>query len=438
MIADISFFFTHYSTLRFPDEARFRIHINQLLQGKHTAWHTEFRNPAPCQIVQDSLEQIRRMSNTIREKQWVFEVKDVVNIGIGGSDLGPRFICDAFENLIDGPRVYFVSNLDTTQMQSVLKKLSPENTLFIVTSKSFKTLETIENMAIAKQWLIKHHLEPSLHLLAVTNNPSIAINAHQIPSSHVLSIPDWIIGRFSLWSAVSVPCAIAFGFEKFYQLHQGAHEMDIHFLHASIEENKPMQYALIMHDALIHQNLKALIILPYTQCLRMLPEYLQQLWMESLGKCVTTLNEPVNSATGPFVFGGVGTNSEHSLQQLMMQGTHTIFADFILPLQQVKMIESCLAQVKILREGVTEADLIKQIPGGKTANLLVFDTLNFKTLGALLAFYEHSVITLAFLLNINPFDQWGVECVKQKRKSLLTQLNAKINIEQIEKMFKSN
>lgn len=433
MTKAISFFLAQTSALHFPEELRFKKYITS---DPHVVWHTEFRNPTPCLEIQDSLKTIHQISDTIREKRWAFEVKDVVNIGIGGSDTGPRFICEAFEDLNDGPSVHFVSNLDADQIHAVLETLSPESTLFVITSKSFKTLETIENMKVAKKWLVTHEVDPSEHFLAITSNPSIAIHTYQIPPSHTLMIPDQVVGRFSLWSAVGLPCAIAFGFEKFYQLHQGAHEMDMHFLHVPHHENKPIQYALMMHDALIHRDAKALIILPYAHRLRSLPEYLQQLWMESLGKCASILNEPIHSPTGPFVFGGVGTNSQHSLQQMMMQGSHPIFADFILPLHQTSMIENCITQVKTLRDGISDVDLKKQILGGKIANLIVLNTLDFKTIGALLAFYEHSVITLAFLLNINPFDQWGVECAKQKSESLLKQLNAKIiSIQQIQKIF---
>lgn len=442
-IAGISFFFANTIPLDLLNTDHFNVYLQQLFHGgivnhseQRAAWHTEFRNPLPCQLVQDSLNQMRQLSHSLREKQWFFDVTDVINIGIGGSDLGPKLICEAFADESTGPSVHFISNLDTTQIQTLLKKLSPEKTIIIVTSKSFRTLETLENMHVAKQWLLDKQLDPSRHIIAITSNASLAVEAHQIPSSQVLLIPEWMGGRYSIWSAVGLCCAIALGFEKFYEMHQGAYEMDQHFYHVKTAENKPIQYALMMHDALIHQDLKTVTILPYAHRLRTLPDYLQQLFMESLGKRVMKNGEPVQHPTGPIVFGSAGTNSQHSFQQLMMQGTHSIFADFILPLDQANIVASCVTQVKTLRNGVTDSDPLKQIPGGKMANLFVLEKLNLKTLGALLAFYEHVVVTMAFLSNINPFDQFGVEHAKRESERLLKQLGGGIaSLEQIEQLI---
>jgi len=430
-VAGISFFLARATSSSALNQDRFSAYLKRLFHGdivndseQRAAWHTEFRNPNPCQLVKDSLGQIRHISDSVRKNQWFFEVTDVVNIGIGGSELGPQLICGALTDEIDGPNVHFVSNLDLTQIKLLLKKLQPQNTLFIVTSKSFRTLETLENMNAAKQWFIDNNLDPAKHFIAVTNNISVAAEIHQIPASQVLSIPEWMGGRYSIWSAVGLSCAIAFGFEKFYDMHRGAHEMDQHFSHASFEKNKPVQYALMMRDALLHHQLKTLIVLPYAHRLRTLPDYLQQLWMESLGKSVNTQGDIIAHPTGPIVFGSVGTNSQHSFQQLMMQGTHPIFADFILPLEQTNVIANCLMQVKTLREGVASTNPLKQISGDKIANLFVLEKLNLKTLGALLAFYEHAVVTLAYLLSVNPFDQFGVEHAKVASENLLKQLGA--------------
>lgn len=439
-IAGISFFFARAASSVTLKKDHFNDYLKRLFHGEivndseqRAAWHTEFRNPNPCQFVKDSLEQVRHISDSVRKKQWFFEVTDVVNIGIGGSDLGPQLICEAFDDAIDGPSVHFVSNLDLTQIQSLLKKLSPRNTLFIVTSKSFRTFETLENMHAAKQWLIDSDLDPVKHLVAITNNTAVAAEIHQIPQSQILPIPEWMGGRYSIWSAVGLSCAIAFGFEKFYDMHRGAHEMDQHFLRTMLNENKPVQYAMMMQDALLHHDLKALIVLPYAHRLRTLPDYLQQLWMESLGKSVNMQDEIIHHPTGPIVFGNVGTNSQHSFQQLMMQGTHPIFADFILPLEQTNMVANCLMQVKTLREGVANINPLKQITGDKIANLFILEKLNLKTLGALLAFYEHAVVTLAYLLNVNPFDQFGVEHAKVASECLLKQFGANIpTLQQIE------
>ncbi|HLB55917.1 MAG TPA: glucose-6-phosphate isomerase [Coxiellaceae bacterium] len=442
-VAGISFFFAHTVLPSSFNREYFDTYLQKLFHGeivnqseKRAAWHTEFRNPAPCQFVQDSLAQIKKISNSIREKQWFFDVTDVINIGIGGSDLGPKLICEAFADEKTGPNVHFVSNLDATQINSLLKKLSPKNTLLIITSKSFRTLETVENMQVAKQWLMNHQLDPAKHMIAITSNFALANEVYQIPQSQILIIPEWMGGRYSIWSAVGLSCAIALGFEKFYEMHDGAHEMDNHFYHAKNAENKPILYALMMHDALTNEQLKTVTILPYAHRLRTLPDYLQQLFMESLGKHVTNHGELTQHPTGPIVFGSAGTNSQHGFQQLMMQGTHPIFADFILPLEQANVVANCVTQVKTLREGVDDVDPLKKISGGKCANLFVLEKLNLKTVGALLAFYEHVVVTLAFLLNINPFDQFGVEHAKHESEKLLKEVGNNItSLDQIQKLF---
>lgn len=415
----------------------FHHYLNALRAGdvvnqseNRAAWHAEYRNPHPCVVVQESFAKIKQLSDTIRNQQWHFDVKYVVNMGIGGSDLGPKLICEAFANEIDGPEIHFVSNLDLTQLQSIFKKIKPENTLFIATSKSFQTVETVENMNAAKQWLLAFNCDPAKHFIAVTAHPTAAIELNQIPASQVLVIPEWIGGRYSIWSAVGLVCAIALGFEQFYQLHIGAHAVDQHFFEAPLEDNIPVIYAAQLHHAIQKNNVKTVTILPYAHRLRTLPDYLQQLFMESLGKNVNQAGEAIDYCTGPIVYGSVGTNSQHSFQQLMMQGTHPIFADFILPLnqsglenpQQKKLMANCLAQVKTLRDGAMHSDLRKNIVGGQHANLIVMDTLDFKSVGALIAFYEHVVETVAFLMDINPFDQFGVEYAKRVSEDLYTAL----------------
>ena len=252
-VAGIRFLFSTHTLQTALDTVLFDHYRKKLLSGsvvnaseQRAAWHTEFRNPQPCQLVQDSLAQIKQISDSIRQHQWFFDVKDIVNIGIGGSDLGPKLICEAFEDEITQFTLHFVSNLDKAQIHSTLKKLSPAQTLFIVTSKSFRTTETIENMLIAKQWLLEAGCDPAEHLIAVTTNIHIATEIYQIPVSRVLMMPDWIGGRFSLWCAVGLPCAIALGFEKFSELHQGAYEMDMHFLQTSSEKNAPVMYASLL------------------------------------------------------------------------------------------------------------------------------------------------------------------------------------------------
>jgi glucose-6-phosphate isomerase len=398
------------------------------------AWHAEFRNPNAVPLVKDSLSEIKRLSETIRNQAWHFDVQYVVNIGIGGSDLGPKLICEAFANEMSGPEIHFLSNLDLTELHEVVKKIKLENTLFIATSKSFRTLETLENMNAAKQLLLALDCDPAKHFIAVTADLKAAVELNQIPASQVLVIPGWVGGRYSIWSAVGLVCAIAFGFEKFYQLHQGAYQVDQHFFSAPLAENIPVIYATQLHEAIQNNNLKVLTVLPYAHRLRTLPDYLQQLFMESLGKSVNQAGEKIDYCTGPIVYGSVGTNSQHSFQQLMMQGTHPVFADFILPLsqsgleqaQQKKLIANCVTQVKTLRQGAAHADLRKNIVGGQHANLIAIDTLNFESVGALIAFYEHVVESTAFLMDINPFDQFGVEYAKGASEHLHAAMDDKV------------
>lgn len=446
-IAGISFFFSCNHAISLLDEAHFADYLQKLSQGhivnhseKRAATHTQFRETTPNKTVQESLAHIKKISEKIRQNAMI---TDVVNIGIGGSDLGPKLICEAFSDKIKKPHVHFVSNLDAAQINFLFKKLSPQTTIFILTSKSFRTLEMLENKRIAEKWFNDHDIDISDRFIAVTHNLAAA-REHHIADENILFMPDSIGGRFSVWSAVGLPCAIALGFEQFYEMHQGAFEIDHHFLNAPLTENMPVIYASMLHDALMRNHLKTAAILPYAHRLKTLPDYLQQLFMESLGKHVNTQGELLSHATGPIVFGSAGTSSQHSFQQLMMQGTHPIFADFILPLHQdhcdektqAKMISNCLTQVKTLRKGAPHSERLKTITGGKCANLFVMEKLDLKTLGALIAFYEHAVVTLAFMLNINPFDQWGVEYAKCESERLSMRLHNTIpSLSEIEQLI---
>lgn len=439
IVSGLSLFLADHS-FRLPvEESQLQSYIARYFEGgivnyseQKKAWHMQFRDPSPCELVQDAFREMKRIAHIIRSQQWHFEIKDIINIGIGGSDLGPKLICEAFGDEDTIPRMHFVSNLDTTEIKMLLKKISAKNTLFISTSKSFRTLETLENTLVAKVWLENHGCNCAEHMIAITSNATLAADLLRLPPSHILFIPDWVGGRYSIWSTVGLSCAITLGFERFYELHQGAYEMDYYFQHTPIHKNKIIQYASLLHHALLHQEMKTLAILPYAHNLKTLPDYLQQLMMESLGKNVTINGECVKTPTGPIVFGNVGSHAQHSFQQMLMQGTHPIFVDFILPLSQPKVVANCVTQVKTLREGVADDNVLKKIPGGKIANLFVLDELNLKTLGAMLAFYEHVVVTLAYFLDINPFDQFGVEHAKRESDRLFHQYGPAIaNVDQI-------
>lgn len=421
------------------DWDQFFIYRHKLLTGgvvnqseHRAAWHSEFRNPNPCGVVQESLGHLRLLSEKVRAQKFSFEIRDVVNIGIGGSDLGPKLVCEAFEDEADGPNVHFVSNLDAVQINLTLKKLRPENTLFIVVSKSFSTLETIENLVKAKQWLLDSGQNPVERIIAVTGNREKAKVQYQISDQYILDMPEWVGGRFSVWSAVGLSIAVAFGFDKFYQLHQGAREMDRHFAETGCVDNMPLQYGLQLNKQIQHCGVRTLGIIPYSYRLRSLAPYLQQLFMESLGKNIQQNGKSVQGCTGPIVYGGVGTNTQHSFQQLMMQGSHPIAADYVLALTQknsssvtdMQLITNCLVQVETLRYGACCDSVLKRVKGQHHANLFTINEINFCSLGALMAFYEHVVASIAFLMQINAFDQWGVEINKSKAKEKVHAFNA--------------
>lgn len=426
-------------------EKLFQGGIVNLSEGR-PAWHTACRQPKPNDQVTAYLEPMQKLCKRIRQQTFnQLVITDVVNIGIGGSDLGPKLVCETFSHLIDGPRPHFVSNLDSSQMRSLLKKLNPKHTLFIVASKSFKTLETIENLQLAKAWLKQHRIEVKKHLIGISNNIDAAI-AQGISSDQVLFMPEWIGGRFSIWSAVGLSSAIALGFERFQQLLHGAHQMDEHFLHADSANNMPLYYAAQLFHLIRTERLSNIAILPYSHHLRSLTEYLQQLFMESLGKSVNNQGLAISSLTGPMVFGGPGTNCQHSYQQLMMQGNHRLMTDFILPLRQpdgdtktqALLAANCLTQLRTLRDGAPDdQQKQKSITGQQVANLFVIEELTPQSLGALLAMYEHAVFALAYLLDINPFDQWGVERAKQDSQKLYETLKDRLlTLQQITEALK--
>ncbi|MDF1761456.1 MAG: hypothetical protein P1U40_13065 [Coxiellaceae bacterium] len=415
------------------------------LSENRPAWHTACREPKPNERVEAYLKPMQRLCQRIRQQTFnQLIITDVVNIGIGGSDLGPKLVCEAFNHLIDGPRPHFVSNLDCSQMRGLLRKLNPKHTLFVVASKSFKTLETIENLQLAKAWLKKNRIEVKKHMIAISNSTETAAK-QSFAHDQVLYLPEWVGGRFSLWSTVGLTAAIALGFDRFEQLLSGAHHMDQHFLNAEANENIPLVYASQLFHLIRTERLSNVAILPYSHHLRSLTEYLQQLFMESLGKGVNSHGIPISTLTGPIVFGGAGTNCQHSYQQLMMQGNHRIMTDFILPLQQsdgdsntqALLTANCLTQLRTLRNGaLDEQQPQKSIRGQQVANLFVLEELSLKTLGSLIAMYEHAVFTLGFLLDINPFDQWGVERAKQDSHALYEKLKDQpLTLEQVKEVL---
>ncbi len=353
---------------------------------------------------------------------------DVVNIGIGGSHLGPMMVTDALKGFNQCKvRCHFVSNIDSTDIHSVLDLLNPETTLFIICSKSFTTLETLQNARTARNWLETNlpgaKLDISKHFLAVSSKPEKAAD-FGIPDSNVLPMWDWVGGRYSLWSAIGISIALSVGMINFSLLRKGAEVMDRHFENADLNENLPVLLALLDIWYVNYWNAQSQAVLPYCHRLRYFPEFLQQLAMESNGKSIDLDNNQVAYHTAPVTWGTVETNGQHSFHQLLHQGTGFIPVDFIAEFNpvddehHVHLFANCLAQSNALMAG---QDMSKQsdsthhrhMPGNRPSNILLMERLTPETLGALIALYEHRVFVQSVIWNINAFDQFGVELGKE-------------------------
>ena len=366
-------------------------------------------------------------------------ITDVVNLGIGGSDLGPRMAATALADFSQkGIHCHYVSNVDHDALADVLAQLNPATTLFIIASKSFTTEETLCNAERAKQWL-KTTLGGNYnqHLCAVTSQPQKAHN-WGVEEGSIFAFWDWVGGRYSMWSAIGLPLIVEFGAAAFREFLRGAYDLDEHFKSAPLEHNMPQILGMLDVWYANYFNGHALAVIPYSHRLRLLPAYLQQLNMESNGKQVDLDGKTADYQTGSIVWGTAGTDGQHSYHQLLHQGTHCIPVDFILPLNtdkardaDLRMTSHCLAQKQTLLEGASlEEDALsshKNLPGNRSANLLTMDKLDPYSLGALIALYEHRTFCAATLLRINPFDQWGVERGKINSATIKQQLEAAMN-----------
>ena len=373
---------------------------------------------------------------------------DVVNIGIGGSDLGPAMTTLAMAPYHDGPRLHYVSNVDGAHLADTVKHLDPETTLFIVASKTFTTIETMTNARSARLWVANALGERAVgaHFAAVSTAID-KVAAFGIEPSRVFGFWDWVGGRYSVWSAIGLPLMIAIGPDAFAEFLEGAHAMDLHFQTAPVENNLPMLMGLVgvwNRNAL---GYAARAVLPYDQRLSRLPAYLQQLDMESNGKGVTLDGSPVSVETGPLVWGEPGTNGQHAFYQLLHQGTTVIPCEFIVAAQghesdlahhHEMLVANCLAQSEALMLGRTEAEARAQLeaaglspeeidhlaphkvfPGDRPSITIVHDQLTPYALGRLIALYEHRVFVEGVIWGINSFDQWGVELGKELATALL-------------------
>ena len=353
---------------------------------------------------------------------------DIVNIGIGGSHLGQEMAVEALSNFSQNITAHFIANIDPDYTSTVLEKLDPETTLFIIVSKSFNTIETIENAKKIKDWFVNRTKEENIkkHFIAVSNNTS-APKEFGIDESGILPIPEWVGGRFSLWSSAGLIIAITIGSENYRELLNGAASMDKHFRETDFEKNIPVLLAVISVWYSNFFKCETEAIIPYSELLNKLPGYLQQASMESNGKSTDRDNQKVNYETGGVIWGASGTNAQHSFFQLLHQGTKLIPCDFIAfenpfskDLEQHKiLIANFLAQTNALMSGKKTTEPHKNIEGNKPSNSLFINSLTPYNLGALIAMYENKIFTIGSILNIFSFDQWGVELGKSIAQGIL-------------------
>lgn len=346
-------------------------------------------------------------------------INNIVNIGIGGSDLGPKMVYTALKPFWNSDvTCHFVANIDPYDISSVLEVSNPETTLFIVSSKSFSTIETLTNANTARDWLLKQcdFTQLQHHFVAVTSNVDKAIE-FGINKNNILPMWDWVGGRYSLWSAIGISIALGTSYNTYLELLKGASDLDKHFKTKPWKENIPVILALLGIGYTNCANAFSHALLPYCQSLEHFTSYIQQLDMESNGKSVNNSYETISYQTGPIIWGSTGTNGQHAFHQLLHQGTHLVPCDFIVPInsyyhpkhQQQTLVAHAFAQSKTLLEGSASDVNYKRLMGNKPSNTILLTELSAYALGNLIALYEHKVFCQAAIWDINPFDQWGVE-----------------------------
>lgn len=403
------------------------VNISEKRPALHTALRESTENPIlvnGIDVMPDVIQTLNTMqhiSEQIRNKQWLGytgkPITDIVNIGIGGSDLGPRFCLKAFAKIASPDLNYhFISDVDPTSFKQVVDTLQPETTLFIIASKSFTTQETLYNARKAISW-IGDERRVADHCIAITANVD---KAHQFGIQTILPIWDWVGGRYSLCSAINLITVIAIGFEAFNQMLAGANNMDVHFHDTDFQSNLPVLFALIgiWNNNFLHRQ--SLLILTYSQQLEQFVPYIQQLDMESNGKGVDNQGNKVSHSTGLLIWGGLGNQAQHSYYQLLCQGTHKISADFITmdTLDDELINHMCADKIRVLTSGVNEQDNPNgYIPGNLPLNHIRIKDDSPFTIGALISLYEHKVFAQSVIWDINPFDQPGVESAKRGRRA---------------------
>ena len=475
----------NYDTIAFLSElarkSRLKFATKDLFAGKkvnttenRAAGHTALRNFTDDKIIinnenvknkiEKSREKIKDISEKIISGDWKGHtgkaIENVVNIGIGGSDLGLKMVYSALSEYQNRTKVHFVSNVDRRSMIPIMRDLNPETTIFIICSKSFKTEETMANASVAINWMTRTGISKtdlSKHFLAISSSEAECLK-YGIPEENVLEIWDWVGGRFSLWSAVGLSLSIGIGYRNYIKLLKGAEKADNHFLESEFEQNIPILMAMLefWYRNFFETNARAVI--PYNQDLKYFPDWLSQLEMESLGKTVSKNGDTIDYKSSGVVFGEVGTDAQHSFFQMLHQGSDMIPVDFIafadydpLDVQNQLLLSNFFAQSASLMNGKTKDEVLQELKtkdlsdddiksilphkvfaGNKPSNTIIIKRLTPNNLGSLLSFYEHKTFVLGHLLNINPFDQMGVELGKALTPDILAELKNKKETEQFD------
>ncbi|MFT4698176.1 MAG: glucose-6-phosphate isomerase [Flavobacteriaceae bacterium] len=385
--------------------------------------------------VKETLQKMKLFSEKIENGTWKGytgkPITDIVNIGIGGSDLGPKMVTETLKYYKNHLEVHYVSNIDGDHVAETLKNLNRETTLFIVVSKTFTTIETLTNAITIKKWFLENATITDVpnHFVAVSTNEEKVLD-FGISNENIFTMWDWVGGRFSLWSAVSLSTCCAIGYTNFEELLQGAHEMDVHFKETDFSENIPVILSVLSIWYTNFYNAESEVVVSYSQYLSYLVPYLQQAFMESNGKSIDRNGEKVDYQTGTIVWGSTGTNAQHAFFQLLHQGTKIIPIDFIGFSESLHgnkehqdiLIANLLAQSEALAEGTAGTSIaspFKEFEGNKPSNTLLIKKLTPKNFGALLALYEHKLFVQGIIWNVFSFDQWGVELGKKNAQQTL-------------------
>lgn len=438
-----------------------RINVSE----KRSVLHTALRLPPQESLLLDGedvvpavhevLQRMRVFTDKVRSGQWLGytgqPIRAVVNLGIGGSDLGPLVVQEALAAYSHPDlTVHFVSNVDGQHIARTLQQLDPATTLFVIASKSFTTPETLLNAEAAKAWFLRSASQADIarHFVAVSTNAA-AVSAFGIDTEHMFGFWDWVGGRYSVWSAIGLSVMLSIGYDNFREFLDGGYAMDQHFFSAPLDGNIPVLLALIgiWYNTFYQAHTHA--IMPYDHGLRRLPAHIQQLDMESNGKRVGRFGEPLDFDTGPVIWGEEGANSQHAFFQLLHQGTRLVPCDFIVPMnshygleqQHRVLVANCFAQSEALMRGKSEAEVMAELPdlpgeeldmllpqklfpGNQPSNTIALEKVTPYNLGMLMAMYEHKVFVQGVIWGINSFDQWGVEYGKQLARRILPELDA--------------